>query len=59
VLKLGPRESGGAAGPDRFAATYRPPSLPPGEYVLEVTLTDAGGAAQTSYVPFAVGATRG
>lgn len=59
VLKLGPRESGGAAGPDRFAATYRPPSLPPGEYVLQVTLTDAGGAAQTSFVPFAVGATRG
>lgn len=59
VLKLGPRESGGASGPDRFAATYRPPNLPPGEYVLQVTLTDAGGTAQTSVVPFAIGATRG
>jgi hypothetical protein len=59
VLKLGTRESGGANGPDRFAATFRPPSLPPGEYVLQVTLTDAGGAARTSIVAFAVGGTRG
>jgi hypothetical protein len=59
VLKLGARESDGAAGPDRFAATFRPPNLPPGEYVLEITLTDAGGAARKSFVAFAVGATRG
>jgi VWFA-related protein len=59
VLKLGARESGGAAGPDRFAATFRPPNLPPGEYVLQVTLTDAGGTAKTSYVAFAVGAIKG
>jgi len=48
------RESGGAEGPDRLAATFQPPALKPGDYLLLVTVTDGRGAAETSVAPFAV-----
>lgn len=48
------REKDGNGGPDRLAATFRPPSLQPGEYLLLVTVTDAKGAAETSVAPFMV-----
>ncbi|MFL6289328.1 MAG: hypothetical protein ACJ759_00340, partial [Thermoanaerobaculia bacterium] len=47
------RESGGAAGPDRLAATFTAPNLQPGEYTLRVTLS-AGGQADTSSARFEV-----
>ncbi len=50
------REAGGGASPDRLAASFKPPKLAPGEYVLRVTLTGAAGAAGTSSAPFVVGA---
>jgi VWFA-related protein len=53
------REAGGAAGPDRLAASFKPPKLAPGEYVLHVTLTGAAGPAGTSSAPFVVGAVGG
>jgi VWFA-related protein len=43
-----------AAGPERLAATYRPPALPPGEYELLVTLSDPMGRSETSATPFVV-----
>jgi VWFA-related protein len=42
--------------PDRLLASYDPPQLPPGEYNLQVTLTDGSGASRTSSTPFVVGA---
>ncbi len=54
-LRVLGRESGGAAGPDRLAATFKPPRLPPGEYLLRVTLTGAGGPVGPSSAPFVVG----
>jgi VWFA-related protein len=48
------REGGGGA-PDRLTASFRPPSLQPGEYVLRVTVTGPAGAAGTSSTPFVVG----
>lgn len=48
------RESGGAEGPDRLAATFQPPALQPGEYLLLVTVTDARGTAETSVAPFVI-----
>jgi VWFA-related protein len=54
-VRLLSREGGGTSSPDRLAATFRPPKLPPGEYLLEVTVSDPSGAAQTSTTPFAVG----
>jgi len=53
-VKLVERQSGSAAEPDRLSATFRPPALSPGEYVLLVTLTDAAGAAETSTASFVV-----
>jgi hypothetical protein len=50
------REKDADGGPDRLAATFRPPSLQPGEYLLLVTVTDAKGAAETSVAPFMVAA---
>ena len=44
-----------ANAPDRLAATFRPPALQPGEYLLLVTLTDAAGRAETSTATFVVG----
>jgi VWFA-related protein len=54
-LKVLSREGGGAAGPDRLAATFRPPSLQPGEYVLQVTVSNAEGKTETSTTRFVVG----
>jgi hypothetical protein len=54
ALKLADKEGGGS-GPVRVSATFQPPALQPGEYVLRVTVTDAAGKAQTSMAPFAVG----
>jgi hypothetical protein len=54
ALKLSDKE-GGASGPLRVSATFQPPALQPGEYVLRVTVTDGAGKAQTSMAPFAVG----
>lgn len=53
------RESGGAEGPDRLAATFQPPELKPGEYLLLVTVTNAQGTAETSVAPFAIQSTAG
>ena len=52
-FKLGGREGSGS--PVRMAASFRPPSLPPGDYQLRVTLTDGAGKAQSSMARFAVG----
>jgi hypothetical protein len=48
------RESEGAEGPVRLDATFQPPELQPGEYLLMVTVTNAEGRAETSVAPFAV-----
>ncbi len=53
-FKLGGRDGAGA-GPLRVNASFRPPALQPGDYVLRVTLTDGAGKAQTSTAHFAVG----
>ncbi len=55
-VRLLERESGGGSGPDRLTATFKPPKLPPGEYVLRLTLSGAGGVAGTSSAAFVVGA---
>jgi VWFA-related protein len=55
AIRLLGREGGGGAGPDRVAAAVRVPKLEPGEYLLQVTLTDGTGTSQTSAAPFAVG----
>ncbi len=55
ALKLADKEGGGA-GAVRVSATFQPPALQPGEYMLQVTLTDGAGKAQTSSAWFAVGA---
>ena len=52
------REGAAGGGPDRLKAAFKPPPLPPGEYVLQVTLSGAGGAAGTSSAPFVVSAGR-
>jgi VWFA-related protein len=54
TIGLVSRESGGAEGPDRLNATFQPPQLQPGEYLLLVTITNAKGAAETSVAPFVV-----
>ncbi|HEY4575435.1 MAG TPA: VWA domain-containing protein [Thermoanaerobaculia bacterium] len=48
------REAAAAGGPDRLLAAFRPPTLPPGEYTLSVTLTGAAGAASATSAPFVV-----
>jgi VWFA-related protein len=53
-VRLLERESGGP--PDRLAASFRPPKLDPGEYLLRVTITNGAGVSQTSTAPFTVGA---
>jgi VWFA-related protein len=55
TLQLTGRESGGGRAPDRLVGTFTPSGLRPGEYLLRVTVTGAGGAAQTSTIPFVVG----
>lgn len=52
-IKVLSREGGGA-NPDRVAATFKAPSLQPGEYVLRVTLKDSAGKAETSTTRFVV-----
>jgi VWFA-related protein len=54
AIRLLDREGGGAAGPDRMAAALRVPKLQPGEYRLQVTLTNAAGTSQTSTTAFVV-----
>jgi len=54
ALQLGEKESGGAGQPTRMVATFRPPSLPPGDYQLRVTLTNGEGKSETSTARFAV-----
>ncbi|MFL6289327.1 MAG: VWA domain-containing protein [Thermoanaerobaculia bacterium] len=41
--------------PDRLKGTFRPLKLEPGEYLLRVTLTGAGGTLGTSTTPFVIG----
>ncbi|HEV2845025.1 MAG TPA: VWA domain-containing protein [Thermoanaerobaculia bacterium] len=48
------RESSVAGGADRLSASFRAPRLQPGEYLLLLTLTGDGGAAQTSVAPFVI-----
>jgi len=55
VLRVLEREKGGGGVPDRFTAAFKPPNLPPGEYLLRVTLTGDGAAAGPSSAPFVVG----
>ena len=40
--------------PERWKGSFRPPRLEPGEYLLRVTLTGAGGTLGTSTSPFVV-----
>ena len=55
-IEVKERQPGAAANePDRLAATFRPPALQPGEYLLLVTLTDTAGKAETSTTSFVVG----
>ena len=54
VLQLVDKEAGGAGKPTRMVATFRPPTLPPGDYQLRVTLTDGAGKSETSTARFAV-----
>ncbi len=59
VLRVLGREKGGDGGtPDRLTATFKPPKLPPGEYLLRVTLTGDGAPAGSSSAPFVVGGGR-
>ena len=48
------REAAAAGEPDRLIAAFRPPSLPPGEYVLRITLSGAAGPVGASSAPFVV-----
>lgn len=48
------RQVGHPGEPDRIAAGFRPPTLPPGDYHLLVTLTDPAGGVQTSTAEFTV-----
>lgn len=52
-MKVLGRESGGGGGPDRLLATFKAPSLQPGEYTLHVTLS-AGGEPESSSARFVV-----
>src|SRR5882724_6000487 len=53
-LEVTDRERGGAAAPDRLTASLHALRLQPGEYQLQVTLTDGGGGRETSAIPFVV-----
>jgi VWFA-related protein len=54
AFKVVDKEVGSGAAPTRLLATFQPPSLPPGNYSLRVTLTDGAGKAETSTAQFAV-----
>ncbi|HYO16073.1 MAG TPA: VWA domain-containing protein [Thermoanaerobaculia bacterium] len=58
-IELLDREARTGTGPDRLLATFRPPKLQPGEYLLLVTVTDANGTAETSVSSFVVPAVQG
>lgn len=58
-LELLDREARTGSGPDRLLATFRPPKLQPGEYLLLVTVTGANGTAETSVSSFVVPARQG
>jgi VWFA-related protein len=58
ALKLADKEGVGN-GPVRVSATFQPPALQPGEYTLQVTVTDGAGKARTSTTRFAVGGAAG
>jgi VWFA-related protein len=54
-FRLLERQRGEAGAPDRLVGVFTPAGLPPGEYVLRVTVTDqASGAARSSAAPFVV-----
>jgi VWFA-related protein len=53
------RDAATADGPDRLTATFQPPALQPGEYLLLVTVTNAQGGTETSVAPFVVRAAAG
>jgi len=44
-----------AGTPGRLLASYDPPRLPPGQYQLQVTLTDGSGASRISSTAFVIG----
>ncbi len=50
-VRLLEREGGD---PERLAASFRPPDLPPGEYRLAVRLTGAAGMVESAAAPFVV-----
>ena len=56
-VKVLGREGGGgvSGGPDRLTASFKPPKLAPGEYVLQVTVNGSSAAG----APFVVGGGRG
>jgi len=54
VVRVINRASNPKDGSDRVMASFRPPQLSPGEYTVLVTVTDAGGASQTSSATFIV-----
>ncbi|HYO16072.1 MAG TPA: VWA domain-containing protein [Thermoanaerobaculia bacterium] len=58
-IELLEREARTGNGPDRLLATFQPPKLQPGEYLLLVTVTDANGTAETSVSSFVVPAGQG
>jgi hypothetical protein len=53
-LRVVKRFGRGADGADRVTAALKTSGLRPGEYLLMVTLVDAGGGSETSVTPFAV-----
>ncbi len=58
VLTLAGKEGAGN-GSVRVSATFNPPALQPGEYTLQVTVTDGAGKTDTSTARFAVGGSSG
>jgi VWFA-related protein len=48
------REAGTDGAPDVLLAAFRPPRLPPGAYVLEVSVGAAGAAPAVSRAPFVI-----
>lgn len=58
-LQVVDKEAGSGARPSRMVASFRPPSLPPGEYELRVTLTDGAGKSETTSSRFSVGGAAG
>jgi VWFA-related protein len=53
------RDETTADGLDRLTATFQPPALQPGDYLLLVTVTNAQGGTETSVAPFVVRAGTG